>query len=257
MFKDLKCSELGSDTYAEMNQIFLSSFDVDPKSDLLRHFVHKMDRVLLMYEAGEPVAFMFFSFKSINGMRLLNPGLTGKKGSTKNVLKILGSYIVVKYFLLNPLWLTQRCGAIIVANNPRSYLTLADAGIPIYPDIYRPEMTLGDNSLYREALEVMKLEGVNEKGLLPNSLTRIGLGMKAKEVNYDLMNEQGRLYMDYVERDPENALVALAIGRPLFAAPPYYLKLAAKTLKRKLTARTTGITGPIQTLLPGNESLTG
>lgn len=254
MFKDSKCSELSASEYADLNQIFSASFEVDEGSDLLRQFVNKMDRVVMMYEAGVPAAFMFFSFKSIDGMRLLNPGLAAKNTKTKNTLKILGSYVVVKYFLLNPVWLTKRCGAIIIANNTRSYQTLADAGIPIYPNIHHPEQGVVDPDLYRKALSAMNLNGVTDKGLLPNSLSKIGLGMKAKELDYELMNANGRVYMDYIERDPENALVAVAIGRPLFDAPPYYIKLAAKTITKKLAPRSTFITGPISSLLPNNQS---
>lgn len=234
MFKDLNCSDLGPDDYADIKQIFVASFVVAPDTNPLQPFIDKMDRVLLMYDGGKPAAFMFFSFKSVNGMRLLNPGLSGKMPQTKNALKILASYIVVRYFLLNPLWLTQNCGAIVIANNSRSYQTLADAGIPIYPNIYEPEKSLDNIELYREALKVMKLEGVTDRCLLPNSLTKAGFGMKKRDVSYDKLNKKGQIFMDYIDRDPENGLVALAIGRPLFDAPPYYIKLAAKTLRKRL-----------------------
>lgn len=249
MFKDLKCSELASCEYADINKIFLTSFEVDERTNSLRQFVNKMDRVVVMYKAAEPVAFMFFSFKSINGMRLINPGLTGKIPQTKNAIKTLGSYVLVSYFLMNPIWLTQRCGAIIIANNPRSYQSLVDTGAPVYPNIYNPEKGHKNSQMYREAIQVMNLEGVTAKGLYPNSMKKIGIGMKQSQVNYKSLTNKGQIYMEYVEHDAENALVALLIGRPLFDAPPYYIKLASKAIKSRLVTRKSTFTKPMAALL--------
>lgn len=219
---------------SDLITIFNNAFDSENTLKNLDYYIQSIESVLILYTNDhKPEAFLFYQQKVIAGNSVLQFSLSGKSGQLKKVQTKLGSYLFYKY-VISFKGLFRLNSFVTISNNPRSYYNMLSLGGSVFPNVQNPDRKFKYQALYSTVAKVIGAADVNEKGILRNRMQALEFQIKGEQTDLALMDNKGKVFMDYIEGDVSHGVLVFVCGVPIIDLPIYYIKTMCKKLYKKL-----------------------